>query len=65
MAFAQVSSYYFEDKNAFNALSAFQQTDTKFDDIRTKIMPKVDFKALLKEDSDNASMGDVSFRIWF
>ncbi|GHT72902.1 hypothetical protein AGMMS50262_02970 [Bacteroidia bacterium] len=65
ISFAQIPSYFFEDKSAFDFFPALQQTDAKSVSISTKIMSMFDVSALLKEDMENAALGDIPFRFGY
>ena len=54
-AIAQVTTTFFEEKDAFKSFPALRQQQTK--EISTKRMPKFDTEKLLREDRENEGMG--------
>lgn len=61
-AIAQVTTTYFEGKDAFKSLPALRQQQSK--EISTKRMPKFDTEKLLWEDRENEGM-DIPYRFGY
>ena len=59
---AQVSTTYFEGKDAFNSLLALRHS--KVQELAAKKMPPVDVERLLKEDSEMEGM-DIPYRFGY